>query len=51
MSKPAPAKIRPADCDVHRTVEKPELYDPALRVKTNRVLMEQDKVVLYLDGT
>ena len=25
------------------------LYDPALRVKTDRVAVEQDEVVLYLD--
>ena len=27
------------------------LYDPALRVKTYRVRVEHDEVVLYLDGT
>ena len=27
------------------------LYDPALRVKTYRVEIEADKVILYLDGT
>ena len=30
MSKPAPAKIRLVDCDVHHTVEKPDDLFPYL---------------------